>query len=121
MSIFYSIVLFGYQKVTTQYVQRTGALNGVLNGAMKYLVKKPFSVKYHRLEHNLLDFNAPVRYNIVNIYTQVRWRCIEMNIGFLEDLKTEFKSDLKKLSDEAIIDSIVAFANTEGGEVLSWC
>lgn len=39
-----------------------------------------------------------------------------MNIGFREDLKNEFKSDLKKISDEVIIDSVVAFANTEGGQ-----
>ena len=40
-----------------------------------------------------------------------------MNIGFKEDLITEFKSDTKKLSDEIIIDSVVAFANTEGGNL----
>lgn len=38
-----------------------------------------------------------------------------MNIGFRESLTVEFKSDQKKLSDEIIIDSVVAFANTEGG------
>ena len=39
-----------------------------------------------------------------------------MNIGFSEDLYNEFKSDLKKLSDEVIIESVVAFSNTEGGK-----
>ena len=38
-----------------------------------------------------------------------------MNIGFQEDLLNEFKSDRKKLSDSEIIDAIVAFANTDGG------
>ena len=38
-----------------------------------------------------------------------------MNIGFKEDLTHEFKSDLKKISDETIIDAVVAFANTDGG------
>ena len=40
-----------------------------------------------------------------------------MNIGFSEDLTHEFKSDLKKLPDNDLIDAIVAFANTEGGEL----
>lgn len=40
-----------------------------------------------------------------------------MNIGFNEDLTHEFKSDLKKLSDNDIIDAVVAFANTDGGEL----
>lgn len=39
-----------------------------------------------------------------------------MNIGFRESLKIEFKSDQKKLSDDVIIESVVAFANTEGGQ-----
>ena len=34
-----------------------------------------------------------------------------------ESLTIEFKSDKKKLSDEVIIDSVVAFANTEGGDL----
>lgn len=40
---------------------------------------------------------------------------VDVNIGFSEDLYNEFKSDLKKLSDEVIIESVVAFSNTEGG------
>lgn len=40
-----------------------------------------------------------------------------MNIGFSEDLTHEFKSDLNKLPDNDIIDAIVAFANTDGGEL----
>lgn len=39
-----------------------------------------------------------------------------MNIGFREDLRTEFKSDRNRLSDEIIIEAVVAFANTEGGK-----
>lgn len=70
---------------------------------------------YALCQNNLLDFNARVRYNMYTLTQFVRWRCVEMNIGFREDLKNEFKSDLKKLSDEVIIDSVVAFANTEGG------
>ena len=38
-----------------------------------------------------------------------------MNIGFKEDITHEFKSDTKKISDETIIEAVVAFANTEGG------
>ena len=34
-----------------------------------------------------------------------------------ESLRIEFKSDQKRVSDEAIIDSVVAFANTEGGDL----
>ena len=39
-----------------------------------------------------------------------------MNIGFREDLINEFKSDLKRLPDSDLIDVVVAFANTEGGD-----
>ena len=39
-----------------------------------------------------------------------------MNIGFRENMTAEFKSDLKKLSDDVIIESVVAFANTDGGK-----
>lgn len=38
-----------------------------------------------------------------------------LNIGFTEDMLTEFKSDEKKLSDEIMIEAVVAFANTDGG------
>lgn len=34
-----------------------------------------------------------------------------------ESLTVEFKSDRKKLSDDALIDAVVAFANTEGGDL----
>ncbi len=34
-----------------------------------------------------------------------------------ESLTIEFKSDKKAISDEVIIDAVVAFANTEGGEL----
>lgn len=38
------------------------------------------------------------------------------NIGLRETLTIEFKSDLKRLPDNDIIESIVAFANTKGGD-----
>ncbi|MCI8438724.1 MAG: AAA family ATPase [Oscillospiraceae bacterium] len=34
-----------------------------------------------------------------------------------ESLTIEFKSDRKKLSDDVLIDTVVAFANTEGGDL----
>ncbi len=34
-----------------------------------------------------------------------------------ESLTVEFKSDRKKLSDDILIDAVVAFANTEGGDL----
>lgn len=40
-----------------------------------------------------------------------------MNIGFKEDMINEFKSDKKKLGDEEIIEAVVAFANTDGGDL----
>ena len=40
-----------------------------------------------------------------------------MNIGFRETLTVEFKSDRKRLPDSDLIDAVVAFANTEGGEL----
>lgn len=40
-----------------------------------------------------------------------------MNIGFLEDMTHEFKSDKTKLQDNEIIDAVVAFANSDGGEL----
>ncbi len=39
------------------------------------------------------------------------------NIGFCEDLVVEFKSDRSYLSDNELIDAIVAFANTNGGDL----
>ena len=39
------------------------------------------------------------------------------NIGFKEDLTNEFKSDRTCLSDGDIIDAVVAFANTDGGDL----
>ena len=39
------------------------------------------------------------------------------SIGFAEDLTHEFKSDKSRLSDSDIIDAVVAFANTDGGEL----
>ncbi len=40
-----------------------------------------------------------------------------MNVGLKETLTIEFKSDKKKLHDEEIIEAVVAFANTEGGDL----
>ena len=40
-----------------------------------------------------------------------------MNIGFREDINTEFKSDRSRLSDNDLIDAVVAFANTNGGDL----
>lgn len=40
-----------------------------------------------------------------------------MKLGFCEDLRNEFKSDQSRLPDQDIIDSVVAFANTEGGSL----
>ena len=34
-----------------------------------------------------------------------------------ETLTIEFKSDIKKLSDSEIFEAVVAFANTEGGDL----
>jgi len=42
---------------------------------------------------------------------------IMSNIGLCEDLIHEFKSDLNYLPDGELIDAIVAFANTDGGDV----
>jgi ATP-dependent DNA helicase RecG len=39
------------------------------------------------------------------------------NIGFPESLTVEFKSDRDKLPDSEIIDAVVAFANTDGGDL----
>lgn len=38
------------------------------------------------------------------------------NIHLKETLTIEFKSDLKRLSDSDIIEAVVAFANTDGGD-----
>ena len=40
-----------------------------------------------------------------------------VNIGFREDINTEFKSDRSRLSDNDLIDAVVAFANTNGGDL----
>lgn len=40
-----------------------------------------------------------------------------MNIGFKEDITNEFKSDQRKLGDEELIEAVVAFANTDGGNL----
>ena len=40
-----------------------------------------------------------------------------MNIGFKEGLTIEFKSDKNKLPDSDLVDAVVAFANTNGGDI----
>ena len=42
---------------------------------------------------------------------------MERMIPEKESLTVEFKSDRKKLSDDVLIDAVVAFANTEGGDI----
>lgn len=42
---------------------------------------------------------------------------MERTIPLKETMTVEFKSDKKALSDDAIVDSVVAFANTDGGEL----
>lgn len=42
---------------------------------------------------------------------------MERFIPSRETMTVEFKSDRKKLSDDALIDAVVAFANTEGGDL----
>ena len=42
---------------------------------------------------------------------------MERLVPLRETLTVEFKSDQKPVSDETVIDSVVAFANTEGGEL----
>ncbi len=39
------------------------------------------------------------------------------NMGFAESLNIEFKSDRAKLSDSEIVEAVIAFANTDGGEL----
>lgn len=57
-----------------------------------------------------VDTNARVRYNVAK-------EVMEVNIGFREDMTHEFKSDKNKLQDSEIVDAVVAFANTDGGEL----
>ena len=40
-----------------------------------------------------------------------------MNIGFKESLIVEFKSDRNCLEENEIIDAVVAFSNTDGGDL----
>ncbi len=41
-----------------------------------------------------------------------------MNIGFREDLRTEFKSDRNKLSDEIIIEAVVLLQIQKAGSFI---
>ena len=55
-----------------------------------------------------VEFNARVCYNAFGGDTMLPKK---------ETLTIEFKSDIKKLSDSEIFEAVVAFANTEGGEL----
>ena len=55
-----------------------------------------------------VEFNACVCYNAFGGDTMLPKK---------ETLTIEFKSDIKKLSDSEIFEAVVAFANTEGGEL----
>lgn len=70
-------------------------------------------INFYRLT---LAFNARSCYNEFDLMLAERKRSVKMNIGFRENMTVEFKSDLKKLSDDVIIESVVAFANTDGGK-----
>ena len=39
------------------------------------------------------------------------------NLPIKETIDIEFKSDVRKLSDADLIDAVVAFANTSGGDI----
>lgn len=43
---------------------------------------------------------------------------VQMNIGFREDLRTEFKSDRNKLSDEIIIEAVVLLQIQKAGSFI---
>jgi ATP-dependent DNA helicase RecG len=52
----------------------------------------------------------------VNLFLKTQGKEAHMsNIGFPESVAVEFKSDKRVLDDAEIIDTVVAFANTEGG------
>ena len=57
-----------------------------------------------------------LKYNKINARV-----CLEVlnlsKLNFSESMTVEFKGDEKKLSDDIIIDSVVAFANTSGGKL----
>lgn len=81
------------------------------------IVRNKFSVKSTVLQRfkthacvYFIDTNARVHYNVVK-------EVMEVNIGFREDMTHEFKSDKNKLQDSEIVDAVVAFANTDGGEL----
>ena len=62
-----------------------------------------------------IDFIARVQYN-VNQY-QKEDVIMAGLIPERETMEVEFKSDLKKLSDSDLVDAVVAFANTNGGDL----
>ena len=83
----------------------------------RYIVRNKFSVKSTVLQRfkthacvYFIDINARVRYNVAK-------EVMVVNIGFREDMSHEFKSDKNKLQDSEIVDAVVAFANTDGGEL----
>ena len=54
-----------------------------------------------------LAFNARSCYNEFDLMLTERKRRVKMNIGFRENMTAEFKNNLKKVSDDVIIESVV--------------
>ena len=78
---------------------------------MRSLLDEPFLQRFKmHVCVCFIDINARVHYNVLK-------EVMEVNIGFREDMTHEFKSDKNKLQDSEIVDAVVAFANTDGGEL----
>ena len=58
-----------------------------------------------------IDKLARVQYNACEVMI------VDLMIPQEETLEIEFKSDEKKLHDNELIDAVVAFANTNGGDL----
>ncbi len=54
---------------------------------------------------------------IVTLIQLYEVSCMERIIPLKESLTVEFKSDLKKYDDSRIFEDVIAFANTEGGDL----
>lgn len=52
-------------------------------------------------------YNTRSCYNEFDLMLTERKRRVKMNIGFRENMTAEFKSNLKKVSDDVIIESVV--------------
>ena len=59
----------------------------------------------------IIDKLTRVQYNVCEVIK------VELIIPQRETLEIEFKSDEKKLHDNDLIDAVVAFANTHGGDL----